>query len=413
MKHSIRLKSSALLLALTMVLSLCSCGVNPQTLRDVLKRTQVGNNRNESPEPPPLETSGEKTPDTEAESAHISPAAPGRNSGTEEGQQSLQQLRDRLDCPGILFGVAYLGYVGGLFEEGFETGFPQWLWETNEAMLRVYPFIGKINANHIAGGAGHLYCIVPMDENATVAINRVVWNEKTRAEEVIQVLYRSEVGEPVLLFANLDDIPSRADTQVIITDNEGNICQWYPTLDDQGCVVPCITEEGGYASTDFTEYGWQGTPSALAPWLADGFGGMTAAGLAGWEEDDMSCWLIRAPVGASGRSGKFLLVFYPGDETGGTANLYWEYEGAASVEGVWSGFWSIETVLDGPSYVTITLFHIGGDGGSADGATYIDETYPCLMSLSGLKLVIGAGNNGNCLPFMEESTTVCILTRVK
>ena len=229
MKHPIRFRISALLLALTMALSLCACGVNPQTLRDALAQTQAGSSRNESPEPSPPETSGEKTPDTEAASTSRPAASPGPGPGSEEARQSLQLLRDRLDCSGILFGVAYLGYVGGLFEEGFKTGFPQWLWETNEAMLRAYPFIGEIGANHIAGGAGHLYCIVPIDENATVAINRVTWNENTRAEEITQVLYRSETGEPVLLFANLDDIPSQADTQVIITDNDGNICQWYPS----------------------------------------------------------------------------------------------------------------------------------------------------------------------------------------
>lgn len=410
MKHPIRFRISALLLALTMALSLCACGVNPQTLRDALAQTQAGSSRNESPEPSPPETSGEKTPDTEAASTSRPAASPGPGPGSEEARLSLQLLRDRLDCPGILFGVAYLGYVGGLFEEGFETGFPQWLWETNEAMLRVYPFIGEIDANHMAGGAGHLYCIVPMDENATVAINRVTWNEKTRAEEITQVLYRSETGEPVLLFANLDDIPSQADTLVIITDNKGNTCQWYPTLDEQGCVVPYITEAGNYGSADFTEYGWQDAPPALAPWLADGFGGMTAAGLAGWEKDDMSCWLIQAPVGTSGRSAEFLLVFYPGDETGGTVDLYWKHEEATSVEGVWSGFWSIETVLEGPSYVNLTLFHTGGESGTTTGTTYIDETYPCLISPSGLELVIGAGENGICLPFMSQDTDAYLLT---
>lgn len=47
-------------------------------------------------------------------------------------------------------------------------------------MLLEYPFIAEINDEHIIGSAGHLYCIVPVDENATVAINRVQWNEKHR-----------------------------------------------------------------------------------------------------------------------------------------------------------------------------------------------------------------------------------------
>ena len=123
-----------------------------------------------------------------------------------EGEATLGWLRDRIDFPMTMFGAAYLGYVGGLFDEGFEEGFPAWLWETNEAMLLKYPFIAEIDEEHIIGGAGHLYCIVPVDENATVAINRVQWNEATRTDEVTEVLYRSESGEPVLLFANLDGV---------------------------------------------------------------------------------------------------------------------------------------------------------------------------------------------------------------
>ena len=80
------------------------------------------------------------------------------------------------------------------------------------------------------------------------------------------------------------------------------------------------------------------------------------------------------------------------------------------MEGVWSGFWSIETVLEGPSYVNLTLFHTGGESGTTDGATYIDETYPCLISPSGLELVIGAGENGICLPFMSQDTDAYLLT---
>ena len=99
---------------------------------------------------------------------------------SQEAETSLGWLRDRIDFPMTMFGAAYLGYVGGLFDEGFEAGFPAWLWETNEAMLLKYPFIAEIDEEHIIGGAGHLYCIVPVDENATVAINRVQWNEKHR-----------------------------------------------------------------------------------------------------------------------------------------------------------------------------------------------------------------------------------------
>lgn len=43
---------------------------------------------------------------------------------SQEAEISLGWLRDRIDFPMTMFGAAYLGYVGGLFEEGFEAGFP-------------------------------------------------------------------------------------------------------------------------------------------------------------------------------------------------------------------------------------------------------------------------------------------------
>lgn len=46
---------------------------------------------------------------------------------SQEAETSLGRLRDRIEFPMTMFGAAYLGYVGGLFEEGFEAGFPAWL----------------------------------------------------------------------------------------------------------------------------------------------------------------------------------------------------------------------------------------------------------------------------------------------
>ena len=250
-------------------------------------------------------------------------------------------------------------YVGGLFEVGFEAGFPAWLRETNEAMLHEYPFIAEIDEEHIIGGAGHLYCIVPVDENATVAINRVQWNEKTQTDEVTEVLYRSESGEPVLLFANLDGVAYEADTQVFITDNNGNTCEWYPSFDAMSHLAPCISEAGDYLSFDFTEYAWYNASAEFSAWLADGWSGMTALGLAGSQRDGMG-WITETMVGETSRYAYFSLRFYPEDETGGTVDLNWVYEDSDEFEEMWSGFWTIQTIPDGPSYVTLSLSLVGG-----------------------------------------------------
>ena len=213
----------SLLLALVLMLSLCAC-------------TQKSQEDSDEPD----NTGGFALPTkNDREKAGKRPT---KHTGTAEGRNSLMWLRDRIDVPMTMFGAAYLGYADDLFEEEFEEELPAWLWENNEAMLREYPFIAEIDENHIIGGTGYLYCIVPVDENASVAINRVKWDNKTRSEKVTEVLYRSESGEPVLLFANLDGVAYEADTQVIITDSSGNICEWYPSLDADSYLAPCITD---------------------------------------------------------------------------------------------------------------------------------------------------------------------------
>ena len=219
----------ALLLALVLLLSLCACAQKAKTEPDESKMSTTSDK--EALKKQQEEATSQNDMDDRAPRDEAADTLPVQHTFSQEAETTLGWLRDRIDFPMTMFGAAYLGYVGGLFDEGFETGFPAWLWETNEAMLLKYPFIAEIDEEHIIGGAGHLYCIVPVDENATVAINRVQWNEATQTDEVTEVLYRSESGEPVLLFANLDGVAYEADTQVFITDNNGNTCEWYPSLD--------------------------------------------------------------------------------------------------------------------------------------------------------------------------------------
>ena len=406
----------ALLLALALLLSLCACGQNTQTETDEPKiSTDTADlpakaDKN-APENQPEEAISQSGMSDRASRDEAMATPPAQYAFSQEAETSLEWLRDRIDFPTTMFGAAYLGYVGGLFEEGFEAGFPSWLLETNEAMLLEYPFIAEIDEGHIIGGAGHLYCIVPVDENATVAINRVQWNEKTQTDEVTEVLYRSESGEPVLLFANLDGVAYEADTQVFITDNNGNSCEWYPSLDAMSYLAPCISEAGDYLSFDFTEYAWYNAPAEFSAWLADGWSGMTALGLAGSQRDGMG-WITETMVGETSRYAYFSLRFYLEDETGGTVDLEWVYEDSDDIEEMWSGFWTIQTIPDGPSYVTLSLSLVGGNNyGVTDGPMYLCETYPLLISPSGTELLVGAGESGICLPFMSQSTTACVLTQ--
>ena len=176
-------------------------------------------------------------------------------------------------------------------------------------------------------------------------------------------------------------------------------------------LAPCISEAGDYLSFDFTEYAWYNAPPEFADWLSDGWTGMTALGLAGSQPSGMG-WITETMAGETNRYACFSLRFYPGDETGGSVDLDWAYKDSKDFEEMWSGSWTIRTIPDGPSYVTLNLSRVGGKNyGVTDGPMYLCETYPLLISPSGTELLIGTGESGICLPFMSQSTLACVLTQ--
>ena len=382
-------------LILVLMLSLCACAQKQLTGTETDepnistdRETLPGKPDEKLPEKPHSET-GES--DEQSKQAGFSA----------EAEQSLVWLRDRMDFPQTMFGVALLGYTG-------ETSDGDWISEVDQAMLQKYPFISEIDTGHIIGNDDYLYCLVPIDENATVSVNLTQWDPKTDTEEIIEVLYRSEVGDPLLIFApgGDDAYAYLSYIQVQIVDNAGNSCVWDPQLyTSTGHIVPCFSENGEYLSFDFTEYGWQDVSSELAPWLSDGYSGVYSWGLEG-------CWTTQAAAWDTGRTANYYLWFFPEDENGGSVDLDWQYEGSDLFEEMWSGYWEITSVMDGPSYVTISLSLVGGENyGVTDGPYYISDTYPLVISHSGEEMVLGAGENGVSLPFMPKyESQLSILT---
>lgn len=149
----------ALLLALALLLSLCACAQKTQPESDEPKMStdKVDFPRKadkKTPEKQPEEAISQSDMSNRTSRNEAVDTQPVQYGFSQEAETSLGRLRDRIEFPMTMFGAAYLGYVGGLFEEGFEAGFPAWLRETNEAMLLEYPFIAEIDEEHIIGGAG-------------------------------------------------------------------------------------------------------------------------------------------------------------------------------------------------------------------------------------------------------------------
>ena len=123
---------------------------------------------------------------------------------------------------GALCGVIFLGYVedsAGTLENN--RGYYQTIFE-ERGYLDGFPFLEEIpDSNFVETEYGQeLYCIIPLDTEATVSVNQWIVDETNGFEgKTGEVLYRSEKGTPILLKCNVSEIVS--DAELIIVDSNG------------------------------------------------------------------------------------------------------------------------------------------------------------------------------------------------
>ncbi|MBR4881809.1 MAG: hypothetical protein IKU19_07735, partial [Clostridia bacterium] len=140
---------------------------------------------------------------------------------------SLVSVRQAMIDTPAMMAVAYIGGTDSM--ESVNT--QEWINTLLPGFYSNLPFIGTIDDSRIIGERyGELYLVVPCDENASVSVNHV-----DESGEVTEVLYRSDYGEPLLVFANNTGFPS--DTQINIVDNSGDILTYYFVLDDLSYVT--------------------------------------------------------------------------------------------------------------------------------------------------------------------------------
>lgn len=95
-----------------------------------------------------------------------------------------------------------------------------------------------------------LFCIIPADPNASVAVNSCELNYETSELEFSGILYRSDYGEPILLRCNASEM--FRDTEVLIVDNCGKILEWNPGISLMDGRVDVTVE--GFSIYDGTIY---------------------------------------------------------------------------------------------------------------------------------------------------------------
>jgi len=176
---------------------------------------------------------------------------------------SLDLLRQELDerQQDERFAVAYIGDIDGKLSD-LAIPLRDWINDKAPGLCAQYPFVRNIPQERVVDDSGSLFCVVPRDPDATVVVNRIRWNEAKGGYETLEVLYRSESGDPILLFISNDlgTVPTDT-TELLLTDSHPDTLSWYPI---PGIVaLPYDYENDRKLAYDFTFYSQEGN---------DGFG---------------------------------------------------------------------------------------------------------------------------------------------
>ena len=159
-----------------------------------------------------------KSPDT-AENQTVAPTVPATES-TEpiSAKDSLNALRQTLAEKHQMFAVAYFGYhyskILGQPVDPFAV-----MEEYAPELCVDWPFLLEIPGDRVIGEGGDLFCIIPLDADATVAVSKGYWDDENEQHIYDDMIYSSMSGEPILLFCN--DAGWEPDTQVYISGPSG------------------------------------------------------------------------------------------------------------------------------------------------------------------------------------------------
>lgn len=162
---------------------------------------------------------------------------------------SLVMFRQALiDTPQV-FAAAYFGYVPPAADMPAD---PRAVMEgVSPELCENLPFLLRIPRENTLGTEGHLFCIVPRDEDAAVVVNWHAWDETTETYAEAEVLYRSEKGDPILLMTT--NTGWCMETEMIITDSQGDVTFWYPFIDENNRIALC-DNNGVSLYYDFSPY---------------------------------------------------------------------------------------------------------------------------------------------------------------
>ena len=265
---------------------------------------------------------------------------------------SLDLLRQELDerQQDERFAVAYIGDIDGDLSD-LAIPLRDWINDTAPGLCAQYTFVRNIPQERVVGDSGSLFCVVPRDPNATVVVNRVRWNEAKGGYETLEVLYRSESGDPILLFISNDlgTVPTDT-TELLLTDSHPDTLSWYPI---PGIVaLPYDYENDRKLAYDFTFYSQEGN---------DGFGSDIGWTCPTGSQLTQEIWAWQGNTDKPALATLELHANSSQEGDWGTATFTWWYESDfATPEEVYTGDWGLTGNGEYSGVIMLDLTRTGG-----------------------------------------------------
>lgn len=315
---------------------------------------------------------------------------------------SLDLLRQELDerQQDERFAVAYIGDIDGKLSD-LAIPLRDWINDTAPGLCAQYTFVRNIPQERVVGDSGSLFCVVPRDPNATVAVNRVRWNEAKGGYETLEVLYRSESGEPVLLFISNDlgTVPTDT-TELLLTDSHPDTLSWYPI---PGIVaLPYDYENDRKLAYDFTFYSQEGN---------DGFGSDIGWTCPTGSQLTQEVWAWQGNTDKPALATLELHANSSQEGDWGTATFTWWYESDfVTPEEVYTGDWGLTGNGEYSGVIMLDLTRTGGKRytpGETERIIHDGFIVQVPMAFEDYTyLSIDKGQHGSYLPVQIEPDTV-------
>ncbi|MBD8994949.1 MAG: hypothetical protein EGR26_00340 [Clostridiales bacterium] len=315
---------------------------------------------------------------------------------------SLDLLRQELDerQQDERFAVAYIGDIDGDLSD-LAIPLRDWINDTAPGLCAQYTFVRNIPQERVVGDRGSLFCVVPRDPNATVVVNRVRWNEAKGGYETLEVLYRSESGDPILLFISNDlgTVPTDT-TELLLTDSHPDTLSWYPI---PGIVaLPYDYENDRKLAYDFTFYSQEGN---------DGFGSDIGWTCPTGSQLTQEIWAWQGNTDKPALATLELHANSSQEGDWGTATFTWWYESDfVTPEEVYTGDWGLTGNGEYSGILMLDLTRTGGKRytpGETERIIHDGFIVQVPMAFEDYTyLSIDKGQHGSYLPVQIEPDTV-------